>query len=490
MLEDIQGAFHRYGQSIIDGDYKKTVDFMYPKLFKFIPKEGIANSLKSAQSNPSVKISFSDFQIVSTEKSYTIDANAYVVFTSTSKIEMVYMATEKRKDDDDEDEDDETSEIDFTYGILVAKYGKANVKLDRTSNTIRANTTSSLLGIKEKGSWYFLDLKPHWIGLYQKFLPPNIVEDLSTMFPSEEDVPVKTSSKKKAQAKSKKAVDKVMENENVKRIYLAGWDVELDGGEHCEDFIATQITTQETIKHLSTGIELVFENDKLVKAFDYDDGKKKTRRLRKEEIGLAFKKYPENHIYQFTEASKGKHQLGGEAPKGFTIPACNSAVPFQYLGYIDNTDSIFRWLPFKVHLACPIYLNVSNVFVDYSDPMKPEVINREEVQAADTSYDELTKNSEIVFDSTKFNFVEDVEFAYIGNAGIPKWIQASDIPRCPKSGERMKFLCQLNGGVGVKRSNVDDPGGYFDEMNFWGDGDLFVFFQPESKVACYFIQNT
>jgi hypothetical protein len=406
---------------------------------------------------------------------------------------MVYAATTEQKDDD-EDEHDEPSEIDFTYEILAAKYGETNVELDKTSNTIRANSISKLLGIKEKDEWYFLDLKPHWIELYQKFLPANVMKDLAVMFPGEEDIPVKTSSKKKAQSKSKKAVGKVMENENenekVKRIYLAGWDVELDGGEHCEDFIATQITTEETIKHLSSGIELVFENDRLAKAFDYNDGKKKVRKLTGKEIGLAFKKYPENHIYQFTEASRGKHQLGGEAPEGFTLPACNSAVPFQYLGYIDNTDSVFHWLPFRVHLTCPIYLNVMNVFVDYSDPMKPKVINREEVEAADTSYDELNKNSEIVFESTKFNFVEDEEFAYIGNAGIPNWIQASDIPRCPKSGERMKFLCQLNGGVGVKRSNVDDPGGYFDEMNFWGDGDLFVFFQPKSKVACYFIQNT
>jgi hypothetical protein len=488
MLEDIKEAFGQYGQSIIDGDYKKTVDFMYPKLFKFIPKEGIADSLKSAQSNPSVKISFSDFGIVSTEKSYTIDSVSYVVFTSASKVEMVYAPAVERKDDD-EDEGDE-SEIDFTYDILVARHGESNVKLDKNSNTIRAITTSDLLGIWEKGSWYFLDLKPHWIELYRKFLPPVVAKDLSALFPGEEDVFVKPSSKKKTRVKSKTTTAEVMEDENVKRIFLAGWDVELDGGPHCEDFIATQITTEETIKHLSTGIELVFENEKLVKAFDYGDGKKKTRRLRKEEIGLAFKKFPENHIYQFKEAGRGKHQLGGEAPRGFTMPACNSAVPFQYLGYIDNTDSIFRWLPFKVHLTCPIYLNVMNVFIDYSDPMKPTVINREEVEEADTSYDELTKDSEIVFESTKFNFVEDVEFAYIGNAGIPNWIQASDIPRCPKSGERMKFLCQLNGGVAVKRSNVDDPGDYFGEMNFWGDGDLFVFFQPESKVACYFIQNT
>jgi hypothetical protein len=58
----------------------------------------------------------------------------------------------------------------------------------------------------------------------------------------------------------------------------------------------------------------------------------------------------------------------------------------------------------------------------------------------------------------------------------------------------MKFLCQLNGGVTAKRTNVEPKNEsyiqYYEELNFWGDGDLFVFFEPTSKVACYFIQNT
>lgn len=285
------------------------------------------------------------------------------------------------------------------------------------------------------------------------------------------------------------------QNSKTKSIFLAGWEVHLNGDQQCENFMATQISSKGIVETLYSGIELVFENDKLVKAFDYEEGNKKERELKVDEIGLEFKEFEENKILQLVEDDDGLHQLGGEIPNDFQLPENNCIVPFQYLGFIDNQDKNFTWLPFKLNLTCPIYLNIGNLFLDYSIPNKPTIINREEVENADTSYeDDLNQTSEIVFNEMKFSFVEDEEFSGIGHSGLPNWIQYPDIPMCPKSGKRMKFLCQLNGGVTAKRTNVEPKDEwyrhYYEELNFWGDGDLFVFFEPTSKVACYFIQNT
>lgn len=280
-----------------------------------------------------------------------------------------------------------------------------------------------------------------------------------------------------------------------KIIYLAGWEVNFNGDQQCENFIATQITNKETVESLYSGIELVFENDKLVKAYNYEGGKKSERELTTDEIGLSHPDFPPNKILQLVENPNGRHQLGGEIPSDFKLPENNCVVPFQYLGFIDNNDKNFSWIPFKLHLTCPIFLNIENVFLDYTDDLYPTIINRDEVESADTSYDDdLNQNSEIIFNEMKFEFVEEVEFSGTGHSGIPNWIQYPDIPTCPKSGKRMKFLCQLSGGVNAKRTNViphkESWRHYYEELNFWGDGDLFVFFEPTSKVACYFIQNT
>jgi hypothetical protein len=280
-----------------------------------------------------------------------------------------------------------------------------------------------------------------------------------------------------------------------KNIYLAGWEVHLNGDQQCENFIATQITNKNTFDALSYGVELVFEDDKLARAYDYHHGNRKDRRLKADEVGLLYKEYEENRILRLAESKNGLHQLGGEIPADFQLPENNCVVPFQYLGYINNQDKNFSWLPFKIHLTCPIYLNIWNVLLDYSDPAKPFIINKEEVEDADTSYDgDLNRDSEIVFNEMPFSFVPAENFPGTGHAGIPNWIQYPRIPVCPKSGKRMKFLCQLSGGVKAKRTNIKPRNEwykrYFEELNFWGDGDLFVFFEPESKVACYFIQNT
>lgn len=58
----------------------------------------------------------------------------------------------------------------------------------------------------------------------------------------------------------------------------------------------------------------------------------------------------------------------------------------------------------------------------------------------------------------------------------------------------MRFLCQINEGVTTKYSNVIPKNeyyrNYYEKLNFWGDGDLFVFIEPVERTVCYFIQNT
>ena len=105
-------------------------------------------------------------------------------------------------------------------------------------------------------------------------------------------------------------------------------------------------------------------------------------------------------------------------------------------------------------------------------------------------HDELNKDSEIVFEAAKLSFDESLTFRGDGHAGIPNWIQYPDIPLCPKSGKRMRFLAQFHAGVKASRSNVEPADEfyrhYFEELNFWGDGDLFIFFEPSSKSRLLF----
>lgn len=206
--------------------------------------------------------------------------------------------------------------------------------------------------------------------------------------------------------------------------------------------------------------------------------------------------------FEFVQDPTGFHQLGGEIPTDFKIPENEFLGGFQYLGFINNSDKYFNWLPFSLHLICPIFTDFEYIFLDYTNPNQPEIISPSNTTEITSAYDELTKDSYIIYHKENFSLkafegINDVnEFDVMGVAGKPHWSQSPYEPFSPKSNKKMKFVCQLmsNGQIKVKDKNFKSNDEYyekiFSELNFWCDGDLKIFFDPESKVACYFIQNT
>lgn len=202
--------------------------------------------------------------------------------------------------------------------------------------------------------------------------------------------------------------------------------------------------------------------------------------------------------YELVRNEDGKHQIGGEVPAAFNIPANEFIAGFQYLGYVDNSDPIFSWLPFKVNLIHPIYTDEYYVYLDYSNPNSPVIIEPKDTSLSTSAFDELDKNSTIIFEAVKVSAEEKEEideFESIGICGQPSWLQNDGTPTCPKSGRKMRFLCQLGsfGDINATYSNVVPTKGmaqYFEKLNFWCDGNLYIFIEPTARTMCYSMQNT
>lgn len=219
-------------------------------------------------------------------------------------------------------------------------------------------------------------------------------------------------------------------------------------------------------------------------------------------MGILDKVFKMEKMYEIIFDENGKHQLGGKAPENFIIPKNEFKCNFQYLGFIDNNDELFSWLPNKLNLICPIYLDIENVYLDYENPNEPKIIYPKNTSEIGTAYDTIDLNSIVIYESKKISFkefggvTEDNELENIGFTGKPHWTQSKNIPLCPKTNKKMKFVCQLTSWSELKTeyTNVVADGDYeqnlFSKMNFWDDGDLYVFMNPESKTVCYFIQNT
>jgi hypothetical protein len=99
--------------------------------------------------------------------------------------------------------------------------------------------------------------------------------------------------------------------------------------------------------------------------------------------------------YEIVRDENGKHQIGGEVPKDFKIPDNEFKGGFHYLGFIDNSDNLFSWLTFKVNLIHPIYTDEYAVFLDYSDPNSPTIIEPTDTASSTSAFDEIDKNSKL-----------------------------------------------------------------------------------------------
>ena len=287
---------------------------------------------------------------------------------------------------------------------------------------------------------------------------------------------------------SKSNSDQNLKQETTKRIYLTYDSVSFDGNERCESYLKTQRISESNAKKLDASIELVYRDDKLVEAYE-----RQRVNLSYSEIGFDYKEYPIHSILKLRSNKNGKHQLGGKLPSESSFPDNNCKVPFQYLGYISHLDKNFSWLSSTIHLMCPIYLNINKVYLDYSNKGKPILINRLEVEECGTNYDGLSESTLIEFDSLKFDLVPKDGFSW-AQSGVAFFLQNTTIPKCPKSGKLMKFLCQISGGVSVSFSNanpkVKSNNMYFQELDIWEGGILYVFVEPTEQTVCYFIQCT
>lgn len=285
-----------------------------------------------------------------------------------------------------------------------------------------------------------------------------------------------------------------------KKIFLEGWEVKLNGDQQCYRFLETQAISEELALTSTDALELVFEDNRLVEKYNWQYGDRS--KLELDESESAFQYYPvtPNEMYLVNQTDSGFSHLGGELPEGFKLPKFDSKPSFQYLGTLSPQTSGLEWLPFDFNLTVPIYGSFTQLFIDYSDPTSPKVLNESDYLNSDYEDERVKHDSELIFEkvfisSEKLEEMPEILHGIAGILGIPEWIQNPDIPKCPKSGKTMKFVIQLGFGleVGLQRTNIELPEeGYFADllgrMNFWADGNLFVFLNPDTKMACYLIQ--
>lgn len=204
----------------------------------------------------------------------------------------------------------------------------------------------------------------------------------------------------------------------------------------------------------------------------------------------------EDHKLFFLEKSAwGNHVMGGKKPEDLVLPAHDQLnTPFQYLGTIDGTDSLFSWMKMdKLHLVYPLYECNFGIYLDYTEPNRPKILNPETF--ADYWYrpDFATLNN-VEFSETRYQVTTkikaekcmDMETGQETNnvllCGVPIWYQAQEVPVCPKTNEVMSYICTINSDPAIQVVNKPSDQKYpFDAYLIFGLGTFICVFSSGVK---------
>lgn len=287
-----------------------------------------------------------------------------------------------------------------------------------------------------------------------------------------------------------------MSNLKSNKRFLGGWEVDFSDEESATRFLLTHGIGEDGYRlfgRVQTALELHIEGDMIKKLYEttYFEGEIFLE-LQDENIKLPILDWVDHKVFFLEKNSSENHVIGGSKPKEFINPHHSSlTTPFQYLGYIDGQDPYFEWLGLtKLYLSYPLYECNFGIYLDYSDPLKPVILNPETF-TNDWHEPDIEVPDDIQFKETRYLVADKINDDLIRRfeesdddlilCGVPIWYQSPEVPICPKTNEVMKYVCTINSDSNIKITNHERDE-YNDYLIFGDYGHLYVFFHPESKI--------
>jgi hypothetical protein len=274
-----------------------------------------------------------------------------------------------------------------------------------------------------------------------------------------------------------------MSDRKRKTRYFGGWEVYFENKGNTIDFLTTHgvdLDGFQFFKDVQSALEFEIEGNKLIKGYKHNQNEKK---LLWENIKLPVVDWNDHKVFLLEKDPLGVHTIGGSKPKELVLPTHPALLsPFQYIGTLDCTDPLFNWINIeKLHIVFPIYDLNNGIFLNYSNPIQPEII--EPIEFFDDSYEKYHIEYEQV--NFKTSNVLDVNKYLDEDAllcGVPLWYQFPHVPKCPISKKPMSFICSIKSDSNIKVIDTGDLPARDDFLIFGDMSHLMLFYNPDTKI--------
>jgi hypothetical protein len=164
--KEITNTFNAYKTTLDNLQLEKSMDFIYPKLYEFIPKEQIIAAFKKTFSDTNLKIKFNNIKLKSISEIISFNKVKYALISYSYSMSFTFS---------------EDYSIEEFYTIYQQKYGKNNVQKNDKTRTINIKMDKMFYAINDPkygDFWRFLEKNESQMKLLEMLIPKEIIEKL------------------------------------------------------------------------------------------------------------------------------------------------------------------------------------------------------------------------------------------------------------------------------------------------------------------------
>ncbi|PWJ44219.1 hypothetical protein [Sediminitomix flava] len=172
--EEIEDDFNDYLSAIISKDFEKSMEYLTPEFFEYIPKKTLLMVMEQTFNNPTLEYELKNPKIIQIEDAQKIDEKYYSFLTYSNEILMRFLVEEK------ESKKDKRLRIKILQSSLDQSFGKGNVVYNEETDFFELKSIKKVYAISSDGvaDWKFLVLEEKQKPLLSKILPKELLEKI------------------------------------------------------------------------------------------------------------------------------------------------------------------------------------------------------------------------------------------------------------------------------------------------------------------------
>lgn len=165
---DVENTITTYLNTFSNGDLEESIEYIYPALFEFVPKEMMIESMETTFSDSTLVFRFTntEFQKISEKIIYKDEKFVLVDYTCNMLIQV---------------NDSSSFMFDLMSEVMKIQHGKENVSVNEDDKKIDVKIISQMFAIQnkeEENNWKIIENKTDMKKIIKKIIPGKIRKKL------------------------------------------------------------------------------------------------------------------------------------------------------------------------------------------------------------------------------------------------------------------------------------------------------------------------